>query len=63
VMAASNPGQMVDTLAATLMHSQLPTNIRTAIVNHITTITNNPAMRVRVAVYLLISSSNYKVIS
>jgi len=63
VMAASNPGQLVDTLAATLMHSQLPTNIRTAIVNHITTITNNPAMRVRVAVYLLITSSNYKVIS
>jgi hypothetical protein len=63
VMAASNPGQLVDTLAATLMHSQLPSNIRTAIVNHITTISNNPAMRVRVAIYLIITSSNYKIIS
>ena len=63
VMAANNPGQLVDTLAATLMHSQLPTNIRTAIVNHITTISNNPAMRVRVAIYLIITSSNYKIIS
>jgi uncharacterized protein (DUF1800 family) len=63
VMAASNPGQLVDTLAATLMHSQLPANIRTAIVNHIAAITNNPAMRVRVAIYLIITSSNYKIIS
>lgn len=63
VMAANNPGQLVDTLAATLMHSQLPSSIRTAIVNHITTITNNPAMRVRVAIYLIITSSNYKIIS
>lgn len=63
VMGASNPGQLVDTLAATLMHSQLPANIMTAIVNHITTITNNPAMRVRVAIYLIITSSNYKIIS
>ena len=63
IIAASNPGQLVDTLAATLLHSQMPANVRTAIVNHITTITNNPAERVRVAVYLIITSSNYKVIS
>jgi uncharacterized protein (DUF1800 family) len=60
---ATDPGPMVDSLAAILMHSQLPANVRTAIVNHITTITNNPAERVRVAVYLIITSGNYKVIS
>jgi uncharacterized protein (DUF1800 family) len=64
VMAASNPGQLVDTLAATLMHSQMPANVRTAIVNHITTIAStNPALRLRVAVYLIITSSNYKIIN
>jgi uncharacterized protein (DUF1800 family) len=63
-MAASNPGQLVDTLAATLMHSQMPSTIRTAIVNHISTIAStNPALRLRVAVYLIITSSNYKIIN
>lgn len=63
VMAASNPGQLVDTLSATLMHSQMPSNMRTAIVNHITTIANNPAQRVRVAVYLVITASAYKILN
>jgi hypothetical protein len=63
-MAASNPGQLVDTLAATLMHSQMPTAMRTDIVNQVTAVaSSNPALRVRVAVYLIISSSGYKVIS
>jgi uncharacterized protein (DUF1800 family) len=62
-IAASNPGQLVDTLAATLMHSAMPANMRTAIVGQITAITNNPAERVRVAVYLIITASGYKVIS
>jgi uncharacterized protein (DUF1800 family) len=64
VMAASNPGQLVDTLAATLMHSQMPSSVRTAIVNHISTIAStNPALRLRVAVYLIITSTNYKIIN
>jgi len=64
VTAASNPGQLVDTLAATLMHSQMPTAMRTDIVNQVTAVaSSNPALRVRVAVYLIISSSGYKVIS
>jgi uncharacterized protein (DUF1800 family) len=62
-MAASNPGQLVDTLSATLMHSQMPAAMRTAIVNHITSITNNPAQRVRVAIYLVITSSAYKILN
>jgi uncharacterized protein (DUF1800 family) len=61
MLATNNPGQLVDTLSATLMHSQMPANLRTAIVNHITTITNNPAQRVRVAIYLVITSSAYKI--
>ena len=60
VMAASNPGQLVDTLSALLMHSQMPTAMRTAIVNHISGITNT-GQRVRVAVYLVITSSAYKI--
>jgi len=62
VIAASNPGQLVDTLAMMFMHSQMPANMRTAIVNHITTITNNPAERLRVAIYLILSASQYKII-
>jgi uncharacterized protein (DUF1800 family) len=60
VMAASNPGQLVDTLSALLMHSQMPANMRTAIVNHVTAISNT-AQRVRVAIYLVITSSAYKI--
>lgn len=64
VVAASNPGQLVETLAATLVHSQMPSNMRTAIVNQISLIpTTNPALRLRVAIYLIITSSNYKVIN
>ena len=63
VVAASSPTQLVTTLAATLMHSQMPANMQTAIVNQITGITNNPALRVRVAIYLIISASQYKVIT
>jgi len=61
VMAASNPGQLVDTLSALLMHTQMPSNMRTAIVNHIMGITG-AAQRVRVAIYLVITSSAYKIL-
>jgi len=44
-----------------LMHSQMPTNMRTTIINTITPLTSN-AQRVRVALYLIITSSQYKVI-
>ena len=59
-MMASNPGNLVDSLATMFMHGQMPANMRTAIVNHITTLTD-PAQRVRVATYLVITSSQYKV--
>ncbi len=59
-MMASNPGNLVDALGVVFMHAQMPANMRTAIVNHITTLTD-PAQRVRVATYLVITSSQYKV--
>lgn len=58
---AANPGDLVDSLAVLLMHSQMPANMRSTIVNAITPLTNN-AQRVRIATYLIITSSQYKVI-
>ncbi len=64
VIAATSPSQLVSTLAATLMHSAMPAAMTTDIVNQVTAIpSSNPAERVRVAIYLIITSSNYKVIS
>jgi hypothetical protein len=60
---ATNPGPMVDLLGVWLLHSQMPAAMRTAIVNQITGITGNPAERVRVAAYLIITSSQYKIIN
>jgi hypothetical protein len=51
----------VSTLSTMFMHSQMPTNMQTAIVSAITPLTNN-AQRARVAVYLVITSSQYKII-
>jgi uncharacterized protein (DUF1800 family) len=59
-LMAANPGNLVDALGTIFMHSQMPTNMRTAIVNHIATLTD-PAERVRVATYLVITSSQYKI--
>jgi len=58
---AANPTNLVNTLSMLFMHSQMPANMQTAIVNAITPLTSN-AERVRVAVYLIITSSQYKVI-
>ncbi len=59
VMAA-NPGTLTDTLGALFLHGQMPANMRTVIVNAITPLSDN-GQRVRVAVYLILSSSQYKV--
>jgi uncharacterized protein (DUF1800 family) len=58
---AANPANLVDTLSMLLMHSQMPSSMRTAIINAITPLTSN-AQRARVAIYLIITSSQYKVI-
>ncbi|MBS1798634.1 MAG: DUF1800 domain-containing protein [Acidobacteria bacterium] len=58
---AAKPGDLVDSLNMLFMHGQMSSQMRTAIVNHITTLTD-PAQRVRVATYLVISSSQYKIL-
>lgn len=60
VMAA-NPLTLVSYLSTLLMHSQMPANMQTTIVNAITPLSSN-AQRVRVAVYLIVTSSQYKII-
>jgi uncharacterized protein (DUF1800 family) len=58
--AMTDSGNLVDSLGVIFMHGQMPTQMRTAIVNHVATLTD-PAQRVRVAAYLVITSSLYKV--
>ena len=58
--AMTDSGNLVDSLAIMFMHGQMPAQMRTAIVNHVATLTD-PAQRVRVATYLVITSSFYKV--
>lgn len=57
---ASNPGNLVDTLGMMFLHGQMPADMKTAIVNHISTLTDM-GQRVRVATYLVITSSQYKI--
>jgi len=59
-VAATDAGNLVDSLGIMFMHGQMPTAMRTAIVNHVATLTNIPE-RVRVATYLVITSSQYKI--
>jgi hypothetical protein len=58
---AANPANLVDSLGVIFMHGQMPAAMRTAIINHISTLTDM-GQRVRVAVYLIITSSQYKII-
>ena len=58
--AMTDSGNLVDALGMIFMHGQMPTQMRAAIVNHVATLTNIP-QRVRVATYLVITSSYYKV--
>jgi uncharacterized protein (DUF1800 family) len=58
--AMTDSGNLVDSLGIIFMHGQMPTQMRTDIVNHIATLTD-PAQRVRVATYLIITSSHYKI--
>ena len=58
-IAAANPANLVDTLGVLFMHGQMPTNMRTEILSAINGL--GTAQQVRVATYLVISSSQYKV--
>ncbi|MEK6399006.1 MAG: DUF1800 family protein, partial [Terriglobus sp.] len=57
---AADPGKLADTLSVLLMHGQMPTTMRTVIVNTISPYNDN-GQRVRLAVFLILSSSLYKV--
>jgi uncharacterized protein (DUF1800 family) len=57
---ASSPGNLVNALNTIFMHGQMPSDMQTEIVNQITPITDM-GERARVAVYLVITSSQYKI--
>ena len=59
-VAATDCANLVDSLGVIFMHGQMPAQMQTDIVNHVATLTNIPE-RVRVATYLVIASSLYKV--
>jgi uncharacterized protein (DUF1800 family) len=58
--ATTDSTNLVNALGNIFMHGQMPAQMRTDIVNHVATLTNIPE-RVRVATYLVITSSHYKV--
>ena len=57
---AANPGSLVDTLGMIFLHGQMSADMRLGIVNHISTLTDM-GERVRVATYLVVTSSQYKI--
>ena len=59
-IAAASPASLVDTLGMLFMHGQMPTNMRTEILSAINGL--GTAQQVRVATYLVITSSQYKVL-
>jgi uncharacterized protein (DUF1800 family) len=58
-IAALSPGEMVDTLGTMFMHGQMPSDMRSEILSAISNL--GVAQQVRVATYLVITSSQYKV--
>ena len=58
-LAASSPGQMVDMLGTIFMHGQMPSDMRSEILSAIDGL--GTAQQVRVATFLVITSSQYKV--
>jgi uncharacterized protein (DUF1800 family) len=58
-LATASPGQMVDMLGTIFMHGQMPSDMRSEILSAIGGL--GTAQQVRVATYLVITSSQYKV--
>lgn len=59
---ASNPAQLVDYLGMLFMHSQMPSDMRTALIETIAAIPATDLQgRAEVAVFLVVSSSQYKI--
>jgi hypothetical protein len=60
---ASNPAQLADYLGMLFMHSQMPTDMRSALITTISAIpVTDLQSRAQVAVYLVVTSSQYKII-
>jgi uncharacterized protein (DUF1800 family) len=60
-LTAANPANLVDSLGIVFMHGQMPATMRTAIITHISGLTDM-GQRVRVATYLIITSPQYKIL-
>ena len=58
---AADPAGLTDVLGLLLMHSQMPTGMRQTIVSALTSVTS-AEQRVRIAAYLILSSSDYKIL-
>src|ERR1039458_9235911 len=58
--ATTDSTNLVNALSNIFMHGQMPAQMKTDIVNHVATLTSIPE-RVRVATYLVITSSFYKI--
>jgi uncharacterized protein (DUF1800 family) len=58
--ATTDSTNLVAALNTMFMHGEMPTQMQTDIVNHVATLTNIPE-RVRVATYLVLTSSFYKI--
>jgi uncharacterized protein (DUF1800 family) len=58
-IAAASPANLVDTLSVMFMHGQMPADMRAQILTAISRL--GTAQKVRVATYLVITSSQYKV--
>lgn len=58
---AANPSDLVDELSFLFMHSQMPDPMKQIIVNTISS-TQDPMQRIRVALNLVITSPQYKII-
>jgi len=59
-IAATDSANLVDALGILFLHGQMPSAMQASIVSQVSTLTNIPE-RVRVATYLVITSSQYKI--
>ena len=62
-LIAPTSANLVDALGTLFLHGQMDSNMRTAIIEYVTSQTADPAERVRLATYLVITSSEYKVMN
>jgi uncharacterized protein (DUF1800 family) len=59
---ANNPAQLADYLGMLFMHSQMPTDMRSELITAISTIpATDPQSQAEIAVYLVVTSSQYKI--